>query len=77
MSTFSGYHISQFNQKARTLVGDGKMLMSNKEIRDLQAEILELMVVLRKHEATIQDLRKQIDDIGVVEIELVGDTFKK
>jgi spore maturation protein CgeB len=77
MSTFSGYHISQFNQKAKHLVGDGKAIMTYKEMRDLQSEMLELLIILRKYETVISELKEQLSNSDIVEVELIGESFKK
>jgi hypothetical protein len=72
MSTFSGYHIQQFNQKCKALVGEGKVVYSHKELRDLQGEILDLFLALRTAEQTITDMKVQSKEVT---IELQGGNF--
>jgi predicted nucleic acid-binding Zn-ribbon protein len=73
MSTFSGYHIQQFNQRCKGLVGEGKVVLTHKELRDLQAEILDLLNALRAAESTIAELKTQA--AGDISVELQGGNF--
>jgi hypothetical protein len=75
MTTFSGYHIQQFNQKCRSLVGEGKVLMSHKELRDLNSEIMDLLLSLRTAESNIADLKTQVTQSEEITIELQGGNF--
>jgi predicted nucleic acid-binding Zn-ribbon protein len=75
MTTFSGYHIQQFNQKCRSLVGEGKVLMSHKELRDLNSEIMELLLSLRTAESNITDLKTKVTQTEEITIELQGGNF--
>ena len=75
MTTFSGYHIQQFNQKCRSLTGDGKVLMSHKELRDLNSEIMDLLLSLRTAESNIADLKTQVTQSEEITIELQGGNF--
>lgn len=75
MTTFSGYHIQQFNQKCRSLVGEGKVLMSHKELRDLNSEIMELLLSLRTAESNITDLKTKVTQSEEITIELQGGNF--
>lgn len=72
MSTFSGYHIQQFNQKCKALVGDGKVVYSHRELRDLQSEILDLLLALRNAEQAMTEMKAQSSEIT---IELQGGSF--
>jgi hypothetical protein len=75
MSTFNGYHIQQFNQKCKALTGEGKVVYSNKELRDLQAEILDLLLALRTAEQSLIELKTQAKQAGEITIELQGGNF--
>jgi hypothetical protein len=75
MTTFSGYHIQQFNQKCRSLVGDGKVLMSHRELRDLHSEVMELLLSLRTAESNIADLKTQVTQSENITVELQGGNF--
>ena len=75
MTTFSGYHIQQFNQKCRSLTGDGKVLMSHKELRDLNSEIMDLLLSLRTAESNIAELKTQVTQSEEITIELQGGNF--
>jgi len=77
MTTFSGYHIQQFNQRVKSLVGDGKLMLTYKEVRDLQGEILDLFVSLRQLETQLAEAKSLALQNGEITVELVGDTFKK
>lgn len=77
MTTFSGYHIQQFNQRIKSLVGDGKLVMTYKELRDLQGEILDLFVSLRQLETQLAEATSLASQNAEIKVELVGDTFKK
>ena len=75
MTAFNGYHINQFNQKCKSLTGDGKCLMTYKEMRDLQAEMLDLLVALRTAESTILELKQANQAAEMISVELQGGTF--
>jgi len=75
MTTFSGYHIQQFNQKCKSLIGDGKIVMSYKELRDLHSEVMDLLLSLRTAESTITELKIQAKQAEEITIELQGGNF--
>jgi hypothetical protein len=75
MSTFSGYHIQQFNQRCKALVGEGKVVLTHKELRDLQAEILDLLLSLRIAEQNIANLTAAVQKAEEISIELQGGNF--
>ena len=50
MTPFNGFHIQQFNQKCKHLVGEGKVVMTHKELRDLHTDIMDLLLILRNTE---------------------------
>jgi len=75
MTQFNGYHIQQFNQKCKSLVGDGKVVYSFKELRDLQAEILDLLVALRAAEQSISNYKQKEEESNSLTIELNGGSF--
>jgi len=72
MTQFNGFHIKNFNQRVKSLTGDGKVVFSNKECRDLQAEILDLLVHLQALEMANSTLKTQANEII---IELDGKSF--
>lgn len=71
MTQFNGYHIKSFNQRCKNLTGD-KVVLTVKECRDLQAEILELLVLLQELESDNSRLKMQASEIS---IELEGGKF--
>jgi len=71
MTQFNGYHIKNFNQRCKNLTGD-KVVLTVKECRDLQAEILELLVLLQELESDNSRLKMQASEIS---IELEGGKF--
>ena len=75
MSTFSGYHIQQFNQRCKSLTVDGKVVMTHKELRDLQGEILDLLLALRTAEQKIGELNAAVQQAEEISIELQGGNF--
>ena len=72
MTPFNGYHIQNFNQRVKSLTGDGKIVFDHKEIKALQAEILELLLHIRTLESQIE--KQQIQE--VISVEMVGKPFK-
>lgn len=75
MTQFSGYHIQQFNQRCKSLAGEGKVLFSHKELRDLNAEILDLLLALRTAEQAILDFKTKVETSNEVTVELNGGSF--
>ena len=73
MTQFNGHHIKNFNQRCKSIVGDSKMILTAKETRDLQGEILELLVRLQELETENANLKAQATEIT---IELDGKSFK-
>jgi predicted nucleic acid-binding Zn-ribbon protein len=76
MTAFNAHHIKSFNQKVKHLVGEGKVVMSHKELRDLNHEIMELLLHLNSMEADMIDMKNQVDKGGEITIELDGKPFK-
>ena len=74
MVPFNGYHIQNFNQRVKSLMGDGRVAFDHKELRALQAEILDLLLRMRELESQLQDKREE--DQKVINIEMVGKSFK-
>jgi len=72
MTQFNGFHIHNFNQRVKSLNGDGKVVFEHKEVRALQAEILELLLQLKTLENQI--VNQQTPE--VISIEMVGKPFK-
>lgn len=72
MNPFNGYHIQNFNQKVKSLNGDGRVVFEHKEVRALQAEILELLLHVRTLESQI--VKQQTED--VISVEMIGKPFK-
>jgi len=72
MTPFKGFHIQNFNQRVKTLNGDGKAVFEHKEIRALHAEILELLVHIRSLESQLVTQQTQ----EVVTVEMIGKPFK-
>jgi hypothetical protein len=75
MTQFSGYHIQQFNQRCKSLIGEGKIVLTHKEIRDLNSEILDLLISLRVAEQAIAEYKSQMKDSAVLNVELNGGSF--
>jgi type II secretory pathway predicted ATPase ExeA len=71
MTQFNGHHIKNFNQRCKNLTGD-RVIFSVKECRDLQGEILELLVRLQELESDNSRLKMQASEIS---IELEGGKF--
>ena len=74
MTPFNGYHIQNFNQRVKSLNGDGKVVFDHKEVRALQAEILELLLQLKTLESQLAD--QQVQSQQVINVEMVGKPFK-
>ena len=72
MTPFNGYHIQNFNQRVKSLTGDGKIVFDHKEVRALQSEILELLLHIRNLESQI--ITQQTPE--VINVEMVGKPFK-
>jgi predicted RNase H-like nuclease (RuvC/YqgF family) len=75
MTAFNSFHIKAFNQKCKHLIGEGKTVLTHKEIRDLNSEIMDLLLCLNSQEVEIQELKKQVSQNEIV-IELDGKSFK-
>ena len=56
-------------------MGEGKVLMSHKELRDLNSEIMELLLSLRTAESNITDLKTKVTQSEEITIELQGGNF--
>lgn len=76
MNPFNAHHIRVFNQRCKHLSGDGKVVFTNKECRDLQAELLEAMVRLLELEQKVKDLQKGPAATEEVVVEMLGSPFK-
>ena len=76
MTTFNSYHIRDFNQKCKHLVGEGKTVITHKELRDLNHDIMDLLLHLNSLETEIESLKNRIDQAGVITIEMDGKSFK-
>jgi len=72
MTPFNGYHIQNFNQKVKSLNGDGRAVFEHKEVRALQAEILELLLHVRNLESQL--VKQQTEE--VISVEMIGKPFK-
>jgi hypothetical protein len=72
MTPFNGYHIQNFNQRVKSLNGDGKVVFEHKEVRALQSEIMELLLHLRSLESQLEKQQTQ----EVISVEMVGKPFK-
>lgn len=72
MTPFNGYHIQNFNQRVKSLTGDGKIVFDHKEVKALQAEILELLLHIRTLESQIEKQQTQ----EVISVEMLGKPFK-
>jgi predicted nucleic acid-binding Zn-ribbon protein len=75
MTAFNSFHIRTFNQKCKSLVGEGKTVVTNKELRDLNSEIMDLLLHLNSLEAEVAGLKSQVNQNEIV-IELDGKSFK-
>ena len=75
MTPFNGHHIQQFNQRCKHLVGEGKVVMTHKEIRDLNAEIMDLLLVLRTTESSVTDLKSRLQKSEEISVVLDGKSF--
>jgi hypothetical protein len=72
MTPFNGYHIQNFNQRVKSLTGDGKIVFDHKEVKALQAEILDLLLHIRTLESQIITQQTQ----EVITVEMLGKPFK-
>jgi predicted nucleic acid-binding Zn-ribbon protein len=75
MTPFNGHHIQQFNQRCKHLVGEGKVVMTHKEIRDLNAEIMDLLLVLRTTESSVNELKSKLQKSEEISVVLDGKSF--
>ena len=75
MTAFNSFHIKAFNQRCKHLVGDGKVILTHKEMRDLNGEIMDLLLCLNSLEAEVDSLKSQVTQNEVI-IELDGKSFK-
>jgi predicted nucleic acid-binding Zn-ribbon protein len=75
MTPFNGHHIQQFNQRCKHLAGEGKVVMTHKELRDLNAEIMDLMLVLRTTESSVTELKSKLQKSEEISIVLDGKSF--
>ena len=76
MIPFNSHHIKAFNQKCKHLNAEGKAVMTHKELRDLNHEIMDLLLHLNELEISIEMLRNQVSQAGEITIELDGKSFK-
>ena len=76
MIPFNSHHIKAFNQKCKHLTGEGKVVLAHKELRDLNHEIMDLLLHLNELELQIETLKNQIGQAGEITIELDGKSFK-
>jgi hypothetical protein len=75
MTPFNGFHIQQFNQKCKHLVGEGKVIMTHKELRDLHTDIMDLLLVLRSTEEVVSDLKDKLEKSAEITVVLDGKSF--
>ena len=75
MTAFNSFHIKAWNQKCKHLVGEGKAVVTHKEMRDLNSEIMDLLLHLNSLEAEVEKLKSESSMNNVV-IELDGKSFK-
>jgi predicted nucleic acid-binding Zn-ribbon protein len=75
MTPFNGHHIQQFNQRCKHLVGEGKVVMTHKELRDLNAEIMDLLLVLRTTESSVNELKSKLQKSEEISVVLDGKSF--
>jgi predicted nucleic acid-binding Zn-ribbon protein len=76
MIPFNSHHIKAFNQKCKHLTAEGKTVMTHKDLRDLNHEIMDLLLHLNELEISIEMLRNQVSQAGDITIELDGKSFK-
>jgi hypothetical protein len=75
MIPFNGFHIQQFNQKCKHLNGDGKVVMTHKELRDLNTDIMDLLLILRKTEEIVNELKSKLEKAEEITVVLDGKSF--
>ena len=75
MTPFNGFHIQQFNQKCKHLVGEGKVVMTHKELRDLHTDIMDLLLILRNTEVEITVLQGKLQKSEEITVVLDGKSF--
>ena len=75
MTPFNGHHIQQFNQRCKHLVGEGKVVMTHKELRDLNAEIMDLLLILRTTESSVTELKSKLQKSEEISVVLDGKSF--
>ena len=76
MTPFNAHHIKQFNQRCKHLTGEGKVVFTHKELRDLQAELLDLMLHVKELEESVADLKTKASQNAEINVELIGKPFK-
>jgi hypothetical protein len=75
MTPFNGFYIQQFNQKCKHLVGEGKVVMTHKELRDLHTDIMDLLLILRNTEVEITVLQDKLQKSEEITVVLDGKSF--
>jgi predicted nucleic acid-binding Zn-ribbon protein len=76
MTAFNVHNIQSFNQKVKHLVGDGKTVMTNKELRELNHDIMDMLLHLNSLEAEVAALKNKVTQAGDITIELDGKSFR-
>jgi len=76
MTAFNVYNIQNFNQKVKHLIGDGKTVMTNKELRDLNHDIMDMLLHLNSLESEVAALKNKVTQAGDLTIELDGKSFR-
>ena len=76
MTAFNVYNIQNFNQKVKHLIGDGKTVMTNKELRDLNHDIMDMLLHLNSLESEVAALKNKVSQAGDLTIELDGKSFR-
>lgn len=72
---FNSHHIRQFNQRCRHLVGEGKVVFTHKECRDLQSELVDVLLHIAQLEQQVADLKEAVAKSNQITIELDGKGF--
>lgn len=67
------HFIRNFNN--RILQGNGKTIIDNDEIRNVQAELLDLLAYILQLENKISELEDNFNQANIVQVEMIGKDF--
>jgi predicted nucleic acid-binding Zn-ribbon protein len=76
MTAFNSHNIKSFNQRCKHLNGEGKVVMTHKELRDLNSDIMDLLLYLNSLELDLANLKNKLENSEIITVELDGKSFK-